>query len=57
MSIFKPGDPVVLLEGESPVMTVEKVLWGVVYVMWFDKAHLLHKDHFPQGVLKRPDAV
>ena len=55
--IFKPGDPVVLQEGESPVMMVEKVLWGVVYVAWFDKAHLLHKDHFLQSLLKRPEAV
>ena len=53
-SIFQPGDPVVLQEGESPVMMVEKVLLGVAYVTWFDKTHVLHKGHFPEGLLKRP---
>ncbi len=56
--MFKRGDSVTLQQGESPVMTVERTLPdekaknGVVYCVWFDKAHVLHRDHFSMHLLK-----
>ena len=60
---LKPGEPCVLKEGESPIMTVEKLgpdgktSQGVIYVTWFNKEHNLNRDHFPAALLKRYHAT